>query len=377
MVVELRVVEEHSECLYFIQRLLARGKLPLAGFGMIHYDSHPDLCAPIGFTLEHLKNAEKMREMTSIESWILPLVSAGHLKEINWVRPPWADQLADGRRQLKVGFCDGVVEKSKQRLAVNWATDYYTSDATYCDEKRMKDAMEFCLTVSQEPSWKTRCPWFLDIDLDYFSCDDPFTQDIQQDDLIAIGKLFSAGRQINDDEPVEQHEQFQTKRAEKLYKFESFLLGLDKNSTKYDEIDAGDFIHEDEELKSAFSIWKNQRQLTKKAYQLSGEQPGDVNDGWMIYNAGCTSQDDGPALPVHISTDGEIRQMLKDFGVQIRKLLLELGTPAGICLARSTLDGYCPENQVDFIQTSVIEVLQELFKEYSAKLLINETFKNT
>lgn len=43
MVVELRVVEEHSECLYFIQRLLARGKLPLAGFGMIHYDSHPDL----------------------------------------------------------------------------------------------------------------------------------------------------------------------------------------------------------------------------------------------------------------------------------------------------------------------------------------------
>ena len=146
----------------------------------------------------------------------------------------------------------------------------------------------------------------------------------------------------------EQHEQFQTKRAEKLYKFESFLLGLDKNSTKYDEIDAGDFIHEDEELKSAFSIWKNQRQLTKKAYQLSGEQPGDVNDGWMIYNAGCTSQDDGPALPVHISTDGEIRQMLKDFGVQIRKLLLELGTPAGICLARSTLDGYCPENQGNF-----------------------------
>ncbi len=43
MVVELRVVEEHSECLYFIQRLLARSKLPLSGFSMIHYDSHPDL----------------------------------------------------------------------------------------------------------------------------------------------------------------------------------------------------------------------------------------------------------------------------------------------------------------------------------------------
>jgi len=377
MVVELRVVEEHSECLYFIQRLLARSKLPLSGFSMIHYDSHPDLCTPIGFTLEHLKNGEKMREVTSIESWILPLVCAGHLKEINWVRPPWADQLADGRRQLKVGFCDGVLEKGKQRMAVNWATDYYTSDATYCSEDGMENAVEFTLTVSQAPSWETRSSWFLDVDLDYFSCDDPFTHDIQQEDLIAIGKLFSAGKQINDDEPLEQHEQFQTKRAEKLHKFESFLLGLDKISTKYDEIDAEDFVHEDEELKSAYAIWKNQRELTKKAYQLSSEQAGDVNDGWMIYNAGCTSQDDGPALPVHISTDEEIRQSLKEFGLQMRKLFSEFGPPAGICLARSTLDGYCPENQVDFIQLSVIEVLQEIFKENSAKLLINEAFKAT
>jgi len=30
---------------------------------------------------------------------------------------------------------------------------------------------------------------------------------------------------------------------------------------------------------------------------------------------------------------------------------------------------------VDFIQTSVIEMLQEIFKENSAKLLINETFR--
>ena len=37
--VELRVVEEHSECLFFIQRLLARGKLALEDFKMIHYDS--------------------------------------------------------------------------------------------------------------------------------------------------------------------------------------------------------------------------------------------------------------------------------------------------------------------------------------------------
>lgn len=109
-----------------------------------------------------------MRELTSIESWILPLVCAGHLKEINWVRPPWADQLADGRRELSVGFAEGIVEKGKTRLAVSWATDYYTSDATYCAEQKMTDAKKLTLTVSTEPSYsktETKAPWFLDVDL--------------------------------------------------------------------------------------------------------------------------------------------------------------------------------------------------------------------
>ena len=106
--------------------------------------------------------------MTSIESWILPLVCAGHLKEINWVRPPWADQLADGRRELSVGFAEGIIEKGKTRLAVSWATDYYTSDATYCAEEKMTDAKKLTLTVSTEPSYSKKedmDPWLLYVDL--------------------------------------------------------------------------------------------------------------------------------------------------------------------------------------------------------------------
>ena len=58
----------------------ARNKLPLDGFSMLHFDSHPDMCASTEFRKENLENAEKMREKVSIESWILPLVVAGHLK---------------------------------------------------------------------------------------------------------------------------------------------------------------------------------------------------------------------------------------------------------------------------------------------------------
>ena len=43
-----------------------------------------------------------MRETASIESWILPLVAAGHLKSLIWLRPPWADQLPDGKKDVKV-----------------------------------------------------------------------------------------------------------------------------------------------------------------------------------------------------------------------------------------------------------------------------------
>ena len=47
---------------------------------MLHFDSHPDMCASPDFREENLENAQKMREKVSIESWILPLVVAGHLK---------------------------------------------------------------------------------------------------------------------------------------------------------------------------------------------------------------------------------------------------------------------------------------------------------
>ena len=51
-----------------------------------------------------MNSALEMRETASIESWILPLVAAGHLKSLIWLRPPWADQLPDGRKDVKVNY---------------------------------------------------------------------------------------------------------------------------------------------------------------------------------------------------------------------------------------------------------------------------------
>ena len=63
---------------------------------MLHFDSHPDMCASPDFREENLENAQKMREKVSIESWILPLVVAGHLKvfsQITWTLNPLQTRL--------------------------------------------------------------------------------------------------------------------------------------------------------------------------------------------------------------------------------------------------------------------------------------------
>ena len=53
----------------------------------------------------------------SIENWILPLVYAGHIDEIYWLKPPWADQLHDTScLSFSIGKC---TETGEIRLRTN------------------------------------------------------------------------------------------------------------------------------------------------------------------------------------------------------------------------------------------------------------------
>lgn len=167
----MQIVEDHSDCLYFIQRLLARSKLPMDGFSMLHFDSHPDLCAPPDFREHHLQSAELMRETASIESWILPIIVAGHLTQLIWLRPSWADQLPDGKRIIHVGFAKPLLPDRDNRLAVNWPTEYFTSDGTFADLNDLEECSHYkpCqMSVADAATFNATDltdPWFLDIDL--------------------------------------------------------------------------------------------------------------------------------------------------------------------------------------------------------------------
>lgn len=80
-------------------------------------------------------------------------------------------------------------------------------------------------------------------------------------------------------------------------------------------------------------------------------QEGESPDWWAIYAAGCTRDQGG--LPYYISSEEQIRYMVEK---GLIPLLKRLPPPVLITVARSTLDGYCPADQVseDFFFTYVI-----------------------
>jgi len=69
---------------------------------------------------------------------------------------------------------------------------------------------------------------------------------------------------------------------------------------------------------------------------------------------------DDLALPDHISTENEINEMLGQLKSFLNKYFLDI-RPGCITIARSSLDDYCPADQVDFIQNETIKCLQLFF----------------
>merc|ERR1740124_1394848 len=91
--IPLVVCEYHQEVLQYIHRLIARKKLPFNSIKMVHFDSHPDLSYPHRLSADDCFNKEKMYYDLDIADWILPLMYAGHIDHLIWVKPPWANQI--------------------------------------------------------------------------------------------------------------------------------------------------------------------------------------------------------------------------------------------------------------------------------------------
>ncbi|XP_054761643.2 UPF0489 protein C5orf22 homolog [Lytechinus pictus] len=115
---------------------------------MLHFDSHPDLQIDTNMPADIIFDKHQLFDVLSIENWIMPAIYAGHLGHVTWVKPPWADQLSEGSRKVKVGK-----DRSSGKLRVNWPDSYFVSDLLFAPQEDMengKDAVIDVVTMETE-----------------------------------------------------------------------------------------------------------------------------------------------------------------------------------------------------------------------------------
>ncbi|XP_072171848.1 UPF0489 protein C5orf22 homolog [Diadema setosum] len=146
------VVENHNEALEPIYRAIGSRHLPFEGISMLHFDSHPDLQINPEVDADVAFSKEELLSSISIENWITPAIYSGHLQRITWIKPPWATQLPEGSRKVKIGK-----HKSTGKMRINWPDSYFVSDVLYAAPENMENvkSAEIDVVTMETPCLKT------------------------------------------------------------------------------------------------------------------------------------------------------------------------------------------------------------------------------
>ncbi|XP_053253067.1 UPF0489 protein C5orf22 homolog isoform X2 [Podarcis raffonei] len=387
------VVEDHHEVLPFIYRAIGSKHLPASDICFVHLDSHPDLLIPVNMPADTVFNKESLFSELSIENWIMPAVYAGHFSHVLWLHPPWAQQIEEGTHRFLVGK-----DTSTTTIRVTCPDDYFLSDGLYVPAGQLEGEkslqLSVCLVDPSEaagtreesravPSAKklklsggnaantsaassskdvpplahscagkeaggfeNRTPvrettdslwgrkdghpvpellehilqaiqkgsaYVLDIDLDFFSVKNPFKEMYTQEDLLDC---------------VEN-------RVHQLEDLEAAFADLCDDDT--------------EENLQRWASSPGMKLLVQLVHSLKNRM--ETPDYEMVHQAGLTC--DYSELPHHVSTEQEIESLVQ----AVERLLRNLPKPTLVTIARSSLDDYCPAEQVQLIQEKVLNVL--------------------
>ncbi|XP_074843901.1 UPF0489 protein C5orf22 homolog [Carettochelys insculpta] len=411
------VVEDHQDVLPFIYRAIGSKHLPASNISFVHFDSHPDLLIPVNMPADTVFDKEALFSELSIENWIMPVVYAGHFSQVIWLHPIWAQQIKEGKHDFLVGK-----DTSTTTIRVTSTDHYFLSDGLYVpadqlenqkplhlnvilvnpteasssqeengetfSAKRLKLNTENAATVSSskaevpkgDPSnskdeggkektfaqdkleslasctpENSACQlmeivedvlevlqkgdaYVLDIDLDFFSVKNPFKEMYTQEEYKILQELYSFKKP--DRSPTEE---------DLLNCVENRIHQLEDLEAAFADLCDSD----DEETLKRWASYPGMQPLVQLVHSLKNRL--EAPDYEMVHQAGLTC--DYSELPHHISTEQEIGGLIQS----VKQVLKKIPKPTLVTIARSSLDDYCPAEQVDVIQEKVLNVLRSAF----------------
>lgn len=349
------IVEDHNDVLQFIYRCLGARRLPLFANKIVHFDSHPDMVIPKNMPSSYVAQKDKLLEALSIENWLMPAAYAGHIDNLIWIKPEWANQIRDGDYEFRIGDHAGLIRCDSK-------LEYFVSEGTYQPTRNLNNqrninlkvfTLENSLMAAQHPNdaLSRRPPLhheqcILDIDLDFFSTANPFKLMLNERIYNDVKRLFKQhffDGQLNSDLSDDELLAFTDQRSKYLDALEIVFEQLG------DGVDIKDVSMPD-------ILGECKAQIFALVDEVKNSQPdGDIE--WSnIFNAGCTF--DSNDLPHHISTEDQILALISHFK---QFLQASVPTPSIITISRSSDGDYCPVEQVEFIQQRVLNVIYEVY----------------
>ena len=187
----LFVGEHHHDVLPVILGALRRAGLPRAAT-LVHLDSHPDLAPPPASMVGALARGDDAaaHRLADIASWVLPLVLLPLAAEgggrprttiavdrVVWVAAPWSRQMDTGTYRLRAGVWRGRVRVTPDGAdGAAGCADYFAGAGCWMARPPPGASLwgaPWTLTVTQDVPGAVTGPWLLDVDLDWFVCDNP------------------------------------------------------------------------------------------------------------------------------------------------------------------------------------------------------------
>ncbi|CAF0994588.1 unnamed protein product [Brachionus calyciflorus] len=337
------IVEDHNDVLQYIYKEVGSRRLNFSNLTMIHFDSHPDLGIP-DINADDVFKKDTLIDSLSIENWIIPAVYAGHISNLVWIKSFWSTQIPNGKYDITIGK-----DLKTDRIRCDCRESYFTSDNMYspnqnltnkktlnlivCDfDEIVKNNNEFLENILKNIDQKSL---ILDIDLDFFSTQDPFKQFFKTNEEYEIfKKVYLTSFKVDKTDPDFdlKYENYKNEKKDKLENIYNFLSTENNNSDNMEGLDL---------LKQIF--------VENKI------------DFELLHSYGSGMDESG--LPHHVNNNEDLINMMSNFQIFFQKYFLNLSIQPGIVtIARSSLDDYCPPSQVDFIESETLNILKNNFQ---------------